>query len=449
MKNNIGLFLALSLMLGLSIFEHDARGAPVLVSIAINPPNPTVGVGLTQALAATGTYSDQSTADLSALVHWQSKTLAVATISPGGVLTGVAQGGDLISASLGRVSGRMEIIVVNVPTPCQRCGVSLIGSHAIMYTGDSPDNKDAIAYAASAAHAGMIRIDFSWNVVQPLEAPAPIDWSQQDVSVQAAQRHGLAILAVIYGVPPWASSDPAGPNDSSASIYPPTSPAGYNAWQSFLAAAIARYSPYIKYWEIFPESETPQQWLGTSADYAKLFSLAYTTIKAADPSMQVLIGGMTQNNQPDWINAVLNDPIYPNRNHIDYIVAHTRGSTSDIAQYVSQVYGWPAAYAAQGITGKPFWITEFGFPSVGSDQIYYDTNFTGSDFDQGQRDQAAYYNLTVPWMMTNGVDRLFVTLRDVNPPPFSSEGIVDTSASVPKLSFQVIQLLSDQFSSSN
>jgi len=319
------------------------------------------------------------------------------------------------------------------------CAGRMIGSHAIMYTGMA--GKSQIALAASASHAGMIRIDFSWNGIET--SPGTYDWTQEDGSVAAAQQYGLPILAVIYGTPSFYSSDPSGPSDGKATIYQPTSPTGYDAWVAFLQAAVARYSSVIQYWEIYPEPETTQQWLSGPSAYAHLFSVAYTTVKAANSAMQVLIGGETQNNQPGFFNAVINDSSYPNANHIDYVVAHARGTVSQIQAYVN---GWIAIYAAQGIIGKPFWITEFGFPSSPSDQVIYDPNFEGTDVTSGQQDQAAYYNVVVPWMLTNGVTRLFVTLRDVQPPPFSSEGIIDTTASVPKLAFQTIQQLSDHFS---
>ena len=55
--------------------------APALESIAVAPVNPSIAKGLTQQFTATGTFSDNSTEDLTNLVTWASATPATATIS--------------------------------------------------------------------------------------------------------------------------------------------------------------------------------------------------------------------------------------------------------------------------------------------------------------------------------------------------------------------------------
>ena len=55
--------------------------AAVLASIAITPVSPQITLGTTQSFTATGTYSDQSTQNLTNQVTWASQTPSVATIS--------------------------------------------------------------------------------------------------------------------------------------------------------------------------------------------------------------------------------------------------------------------------------------------------------------------------------------------------------------------------------
>ena len=76
--------------------------AATLQSIAVTPTNPTIAKGTTQQFAATGTYSDMSTQDLTTQVTWASDTTGVATISSGGLATAVAAGTSNISAAAGR-----------------------------------------------------------------------------------------------------------------------------------------------------------------------------------------------------------------------------------------------------------------------------------------------------------------------------------------------------------
>ena len=87
----------------------------ILQAIAVTPANPTVPVGLTQQFAATGTFSDSSTQDLTVLVTWASSDTSKATVSntPGsqGLATAIGAGTPAISATLGGVSGSTTLTV--------------------------------------------------------------------------------------------------------------------------------------------------------------------------------------------------------------------------------------------------------------------------------------------------------------------------------------------------
>lgn len=85
-----------------------------LVSIAINPQSPSIASGLKQTLAATGTYADGTTRDLTSLVNWSSSMVAVAAVSSTGLVTAASQGTTTISANLGDVS-RSATLTVAAP----------------------------------------------------------------------------------------------------------------------------------------------------------------------------------------------------------------------------------------------------------------------------------------------------------------------------------------------
>ena len=60
--------------------------APTLTSIAVTPANPTIQTGATQQFTATGTYSDNTTQNITSQVTWASNTSA-ATINSAGLAT--------------------------------------------------------------------------------------------------------------------------------------------------------------------------------------------------------------------------------------------------------------------------------------------------------------------------------------------------------------------------
>jgi hypothetical protein len=93
---------------------------PTLSSIGITPKNPTIANGLSQQFTAIGTYSDQSTQDLTNSVTWSSipqGAAGVATISntagSNGLATSVGTGQTTIQAALDAVSGSTLLTVAS------------------------------------------------------------------------------------------------------------------------------------------------------------------------------------------------------------------------------------------------------------------------------------------------------------------------------------------------
>jgi uncharacterized protein YjdB len=79
-----------------------------LLSIAVTPANPSLAIGGTQQLIARGTYSNGTSADITAIAAWTSATPAVATVTTNALATGVSVGTSVISASVGSISGSIS-----------------------------------------------------------------------------------------------------------------------------------------------------------------------------------------------------------------------------------------------------------------------------------------------------------------------------------------------------
>ena len=88
--------------------------AAALESISVTPANPSIPIGEVQPFTAIGTYSDNSTHDLTSQVTWASATTSVATITSGGLATAVSTGTSTISATLDGVSGSTVLTVTPV-----------------------------------------------------------------------------------------------------------------------------------------------------------------------------------------------------------------------------------------------------------------------------------------------------------------------------------------------
>ena len=84
---------------------------PTLQSIAIAPNPASVAIGATVKLTATGTFSDQTTQDMSTSVTWTTSSAADATVDASGTVTGVAVGNATITATSGSTSATTTVNV--------------------------------------------------------------------------------------------------------------------------------------------------------------------------------------------------------------------------------------------------------------------------------------------------------------------------------------------------
>jgi uncharacterized repeat protein (TIGR03803 family) len=153
-----------------------------LVSIAITPPAPSIALGVNESFTATGTYSDNSTQNLTTQVTWASATPAVATISnasgTAGVATPVATGTTQISAALGSITSPAVTLTVTPAT---------LVSIAITPTGPSIPVAGSEQFIATGTYS-----DSSTQVLT-----TSVTWASSSTSVasisNASNTQGLAV----------------------------------------------------------------------------------------------------------------------------------------------------------------------------------------------------------------------------------------------------------------
>jgi len=91
--------------------------APALVSIAVTPATPAIAAQTTQQFIAMGTYTDNSTQNITSSVDWSSTNNAVATIGTvvptKGLAQGISAGTVTITATSGSISGTASLTVTS------------------------------------------------------------------------------------------------------------------------------------------------------------------------------------------------------------------------------------------------------------------------------------------------------------------------------------------------
>ncbi len=133
-----------------------------LVSIAVLPANPSVNIGASQQFTAMGTFSNNTTRDISALSTFRSATPAVATIDAvSGRALGLTAGTSVISATSGALSGSTTLTVNPVTlvslaltpqAPVLQIGaVRQLTATATFSNGTTADVTSATAFSSSIA----------------------------------------------------------------------------------------------------------------------------------------------------------------------------------------------------------------------------------------------------------------------------------------------------------
>ena len=158
----------------------------------------------------------------------------------------------------------------------------------------------------TAIGANWTSIYLSWRAVEI--SPGVYNWSSWDQVLADAAAHDLQIILTVGGNPDWAADTSCGPIHAE---HLPT-------FANFLTAAVQRYSvpPYnVLHWSLYNEPDNSDAvtylWVGgcwgdasnpkkapgaSGYAYAEMLSFAYPAIKAGNPDVQVVLGGLAY----DW-----------------------------------------------------------------------------------------------------------------------------------------------------
>lgn len=221
-----------------------------------------------------------------------------------------------------------------------------------------------------------IRIGITWAVVRPTRS-GPYNWARYDTAVAEADAYGIHVDAQAYFSTPWANAP--GCHAANAECQP-ASPELY----AMYAAAIARHFGHaISAEEIWNEPNNVAFWhpAPDPAFYVRMLKDSYVAIKAVDPQMIVVSGGLAPepDNGRDISARTFTDEMfkYGARGYFDAFGYHPYSYPALPDQYEP----WSAwsqmaqtrpsirsILAANGDAATPIWITEVGAPTSGPGQ---------------------------------------------------------------------------------
>jgi len=148
---------------------------PTLTALAIGP-QASIQQGNTVQMQAVGTYDDGSQKSVSS-VFWSSSDVSVATISTGGLVTGVSPGDATISGSSGAVSGSTTVTVT----------LSGLTKITVSPITDTITDGDSVTYTATGTAHG-----------QTYDVTDQVNWTVSNTSVAQIDSTGdLTTLGVV------------------------------------------------------------------------------------------------------------------------------------------------------------------------------------------------------------------------------------------------------------
>jgi hypothetical protein len=279
-----------------------------------------------------------------------------------------------------------------------------------LYHIDTANGLDALV----AAKTSWTRVDLTWSTIQPVEN-GPYTWDPSfDQELINASNSQIQPVVIIGGTPIWAVKN----------LLTPCGPVAENKFAElaqFAAAAVNRYSvpPYnVKYWELYNEPDVAGGlgcW-GDSSDaqyfggyyYGQMLQVVYPVIKAANPDVQVMVGGLLLDCDPTSPPANMN---CLSSKFLEGILMSGAGSDFDGVSFHAYDY-----YTGEGMYSNPNWHSSWNTtgPVSIAKANYLKTLLT--NFGQGQKflmatETALFYgpNVMVPPCQAPAPEGLEVT----------------------------------------
>jgi hypothetical protein len=355
-----------------------------------------------------------------------------------------------------------------------------IQSNAFPGEGDFDYWMDMIHYKLGLQ---WMKLQVRWADVEKTQGQ--IDWGGYlDNVMKSACAKGVHMLFSVVTAPAWTWAAPLPAPDGQGAP-----PDNYQHLANFIAALLDRYPGQIGAIEVWNEENLEREWNTTGgvspAEYVKMLSLTYATIKAKDPNIVVISGALS----PTGVNCFGGYPACPGTGRpvvmddasylqqfiaagglafADCIGTHSNGTnlppTADGAHppgdgsgytfrgpWNSPHYSWALAsqintYAALLNGRKKQCVTEFGYPSPVDGKF---PTIYGYAADIDEQKQGQYLVAAFDWMRaSNLVQMAFLFNLDYSQkgggPPDQDENVLYsliTPQGAPRPAFDAISAM--------
>lgn len=239
-------------------------------------------------------------------------------------------------------------------------------------TGLERPKDERIAMISHAQDLGVrwSREEMSWANLEPYQK-GNYNWGAYDPWINELLAAGIGVVGSIQTTPAWAS----GANRADADWYwrVPNNPQDFG---DFVYAAAMHYKGKIHYWEMWNEPDVPITFKCNNCDpakvYAQMLSAGYQAVKRADPTAQVLIGGLSVHDYNNQGMLFLDQVVAASGGKINFDILSIHPYMPDripestdpntvvqnFPYRLDNAYKWLVAH---GAGNKEIWVTEDGY----------------------------------------------------------------------------------------
>lgn len=232
-------------------------------------------------------------------------------------------------------------------------GVEIGDASGVCHAGYSGTDEEYALLEELGAR--MTRVDFHWHGVQP--DPDTWDFSRWDRYMDAADRHGMRVLALLVFGNTAVETSPKG---RKTRMY--IAPEDVPLYLEYVRRIVTRYKDRVYAWEIWNEADVPRFWDGPTEEFYELAKRAAETLYEIDPSLRVVGTSMTGplgSWTPRALEGLYRSGAMERVDHPSWhlYVSDPRAYYNEFrkAQLTARKHGHPGA----------LWITELGDPDGG------------------------------------------------------------------------------------
>jgi hypothetical protein len=203
---------------------------------------------------------------------------------------------------------------------------------------------------AKAAGAKYFRCAFSWNGIEPERGQ--FQWKFWDMLVEEAQRAGIELIPYVAYVPEWAAR--------TKEDFWTQPPKDFRWYADVMRAIVTRYKGRIHTWEIWNEPDLREYWRGSAEEFAELVKVAVAAIRETDPSVVVVLGGMSRG--PAEFYRKLHAAGV--ERYVDVVAMHAYPESWDEERAEAIYYDWLDEMwklIQESGSGNDLWLNEAGY----------------------------------------------------------------------------------------